>query len=353
MRLRDGLVAARGHLVFIAALLCSFALIFWLDRGAGGLRTDAAIQTTDRVVATAAALPVRPLSESDPEQLQWARVAWRYFENNTDPATGLANAADNYHSTTMWDTGSYLIGLVSAHRLGLVDATEFDRRVTAAASSLARLALFDGLLPNKAYDTSSLAMTDYNNKASERGIGWSALDIARLVVALEAISTAYPGHAGEIAEAMSRWQLDALVDDGELVGAAVDLSGATVLVQEGRTGYEEYGAKALMLLGLDAVKAVQVERHVVYHEVEALEIAVDSRLIGNASPGFATSEPYMLDGLEFGFDSVSQVLASNIYRAQKSRFATTGHLTAVSEGQLSREPTSPTRLCGAVVRPGR
>jgi len=38
--------------------------------------------------------------------LEIAKTAWKYFENNYNPETGLVNAVDNYPSTTMWDTGS-------------------------------------------------------------------------------------------------------------------------------------------------------------------------------------------------------------------------------------------------------
>ena len=52
-----------------------------------------------------------------------AQVAWKYFENNTQPETGLANAVDKYPSTTMWDTASYLGALVSAYELGIIEQT--------------------------------------------------------------------------------------------------------------------------------------------------------------------------------------------------------------------------------------
>jgi Protein of unknown function (DUF3131). len=49
------------------------------------------------------------------KDLEMAKVAWKYFENNYNPKTGLYNAADKYQSTTMWDTGSALAATIAAH----------------------------------------------------------------------------------------------------------------------------------------------------------------------------------------------------------------------------------------------
>ncbi|HEY1227681.1 MAG TPA: DUF3131 domain-containing protein, partial [Ramlibacter sp.] len=63
----------------------------------------------------AATYPHR-LGPLTPQELGMARTAWKYFENNTQPS-GLANAVDNYPSTTMWDTASYIAATVAAREL--------------------------------------------------------------------------------------------------------------------------------------------------------------------------------------------------------------------------------------------
>jgi hypothetical protein len=59
-------------------------------------------------------------------ELEMAKIAWRYFQNNYQPETGLVNAVDGYPSTTMWDTASYLAALVTAHRFDFIDKQIFD-----------------------------------------------------------------------------------------------------------------------------------------------------------------------------------------------------------------------------------
>ena len=53
---------------------------------------------------------------------------------------------------------------------------------------------------------------------------------------------------------------------------------------------------------------------------------------------YVVSEPYILDGIEYGFDENSRELAKRIFRAQKARFEETGQLTAVSEDNIDRPP---------------
>ena len=50
------------------------------------------------------------------------------------------------------------------------------------------------------------------------------------------------------------------------------------------------------------------------------------------------SEPYILDGLEFGWDGYSHEFAYRVYKAQRERFQRTSHLTAVSEDNIDQAP---------------
>ena len=80
-----------------------------------------------------------PLSD---RQQAMAETAWSYFEEYYQPETGLVNAVGNYPSTTMWDTGSYISGLVAAYELGIIDKREFDRRAYQLLGTLRNLELF-------------------------------------------------------------------------------------------------------------------------------------------------------------------------------------------------------------------
>lgn len=334
MSFRTNLVRARSHIVFVLALVCGAALILYLE-GVGsmaGERRDP-LRPFETVVPLPVAAGIRPDNPDD----EAARIAWTYFRNNTDPTTGLAGSVDGYPSTTMWETASYLVAIISAERLGIIDRAEATERSGKVIDALSRLVLFEDSLPHKAYDIRTLQMVDYANRPTTVGLGWSALDIARLLSALKIVQRHHPELAQPVERLVAGWDLDRVVRDGWLNGANV-VDGAVRQNQEGRVGYERYGAKGMMLWGFDATAAMDVRPNLQVVEVEGVPIPVDTRLNRNKTPALTTSEPYVFDGLEYGFDSLTHLFATAVYRAQEMRYRRSGVLTGVSEGHLSVEP---------------
>lgn len=350
MSFRQNLTRARGHIVFLVALVCGLLLVLKLEKigeppAAVAAATPAASQAAlapapeDPMLPfeTLDPLPLRqpaPLSDTD---LGYARIAWTYFQNNTNEATGLVNSVDNYPSTTMWETGSYLVAILSAERLALITPEEARGRITRVLDSLAALRLFDNTLPNKAYHARSLELVNYANEPVELGLGWSALDIARVVATLGLVERNHPELAPRVEALVDSWDLDQMVEDGELMGMNV-VEGAPRPNQEGRVGYEQYAAKGMMLFGFDTYRAYDVRPNLMVQEVNGQPIPVDTRMHRNVTPAFVVSEPYLFDGLEFGFDARSHRFATAIYLAQEARHAETGQFTAVTESHLNAAP---------------
>jgi hypothetical protein len=339
MSFTQNLIRARGHIVFLVALVAGLFLVQWLDsrESEHDDQSGTGSQSQMEQFAGITALPlVQPKPSSDAD-LQAARTAWIYFQNNTNAKTGLANSANDYPSTTMWETGSYLIAILSAERLGLIQKPEADSRLSAVLASLQKLRLFDGKLPNKAYNTETLELVDYTNKPSKDGLGWSALDVARIMSSFALINRNHPELAPQVEALLKTWQIDQMIENGQLIGTNI-ADGKIRRDQEGRLGYEQYAAKAMMLFGYDASRAFGIDGKLMVKEVEGLPIAVDARPQHGGAPGFVVSEPYLFDGLEFGFDARSQLFATTVYQAQAARFASSGHLTAVTEGHLNEKP---------------
>ena len=187
MSFKQGLVRARSHIIFLTGLVTAFGMVGWLE----GISMGNAA-TPEAIVAPSNDVSIAPTRALTAQEMQWAQTAWKYFQNNTVPATGLVNSVDNYPASTLWDTSSYLMAVIAAQRLGIIDQTEFDARIFKALDTLAKLPLFEGKLPNKSYNTVSLKMVDYTNQPSEKGIGWSAIDIGRLLVPLNVLTWHYP-----------------------------------------------------------------------------------------------------------------------------------------------------------------
>ncbi|MCK5830172.1 MAG: DUF3131 domain-containing protein [Methylococcales bacterium] len=331
----QGLINARSHIIFIIGLFAAFGLVFFLEMTEINLKAP----LTESIIKTEN-IPETVHGDLTDEEKQWAKIAWVYFKNNYQPETGLVNSVDNYTTSTMWDTASYMLALISAYRLDIIEQNEFDEKLLKTLQALSKIPLFDDQLPNKAYSTTTLQMTNYQNEVSERGIGWSAIDIGRILVPLNIVTWNYPKFIPAVKAILEHWELDKILIDGELHGAKVDeITGETLYVQEGRLGYEEYSAKSFNLLGLDVSKSMNYKSYLAYTDIYGLKIPIDKRdpEIFHAH-NYVVSESYILDGLEYGWDYISREFAYRVFKAQEERYIETGLVTAVSEDNINQAP---------------
>ena len=272
------------------------------------------------------------------EEQAYAQVAWQYFDNNRQPKTGLVNAADSYPSGTLWDQGNYLTAMNAALWLDIIDQSEFDQQITTFLTGLEELPLFEDTLPHKVYNSATGESVDYENKPTQRGLGWSALDIGRMLTALHITRTCHPQHAERIEQAIAHWDIDDSVENGQLFGATVLPDGKTQRVQEGRLGYEEYAARGYELWGYRLPEALKLEPMKIV-KLENEEIPADSRDFETTNANnYVVSESYILEGIEFGLDDNLEATARRLLEAQEQRFERTGELTAVSEDNIDQPP---------------
>jgi hypothetical protein len=284
-------------------------------------------------------------------EMAMATTAWIYFENNYNLETGLVNAVDNYPSTTMWDTASYLGALVAARELKIIDKAKFDSRMVLLLKTMNTMVLFRSEMPNKVYHTKTAAKVDYGNNPGE--IGFSALDLGRLLIWFKIIKERYPAHANAIDNVVLRWDFSNAVDkNGTLFGALVDKDKKTSYVQEGRLGYEEYSAKGFQLWGFHTDLAAMPEPYntTLIYGVSVPYDVRDPRVFSQHN--YVVSESYVLEGVELNWDHPYdrstddrkhslkwlENFGNRVYQAQENRFRETGFLTARSEHQLDRDP---------------
>lgn len=325
----------RSSLLFVAGLALAATVALAYD--SWGRAAFLAGQTVIDVGEAPRYVPQAPRDLTPAEQAA-VGMAWSYIAANTQPSTGLVNSVDGYPSTTLWDQGSYLLGMIAANRFQLIDDAEFYDRAARAVESLAQIPLVDGILPNKVYQTQTLEMVDYANNPVPEGLGWSALDLGRFMMALRVLERALPELGPQIRNVLAQWELDAMAHQGQLAGAARQ-GGGLVPVQEGRIGYEQYAARAAAMWGVDVTAAISAGRILAWEQVSGVEVPTDLRTraaFGAIDP--VVSEPWMLQGLEIGLDSEGQELAARVYRAQERRWRQTGHLTAVSEDHINQAP---------------
>lgn len=244
--------------------------------------------------------PVRH-GELTPREMAVAVNAWQYFVHNLQPTTGLVNAVNNYPSTTMWDSASYLAALVSARELGIINKEEFDHRMLPFLKTLNNLSLFQGQLPNKAYNTITAEKVNYLNKPGE--IGFSAIDTGRMLIWLKIIKERYPEYANSIDNVVLDWDFSHVIDDcGTLYGAILDKNNTPQYVQEGRLGYEEYAASGFQLWGFSTCQASRPEPYDLA-KIYCVLVPYDSRdPRTNNQHNYVVTESYILHGFEMGWD---------------------------------------------------
>ncbi|MGL6027017.1 MAG: DUF3131 domain-containing protein [Vibrio sp.] len=289
--------------------------------------------------------------ELTPREQAVANKAWAYFVSNYQPATGLVNAVNNYPSTTMWDSASYLAALTSARELSIINKEEFDHRLLKFLATLNTLPLFQNQLPNKAYHTETAQKVDYQNKPGE--IGFSAIDIGRMLLWLKIIKERYPEYSNDIDNVVLGWNFSNVINDcGTLYGAMLDSNKRPIYVQEGRLGYEEYAASGFQLWGFKTCQASRPEPYQLA-DIYCVLVPYDARDPRTSSQhNYVVAESYVLHGLEMGWDTSDdrsnnnkkhshpwmQDFANRVYQAQENRYQITGRMTARSEHQLDKAP---------------
>jgi hypothetical protein len=285
-----------------------------------------------------------PLTKQD---LNWGKIAWKYFQNNYQPGTGLVSTTDKGNTATIWTFGDSLAALYSARRLNLVDDREVNLRLTALLNFLNSMPLAGDVLPNRTYRTDSGG--PLGPKGDPGMDGWSSVDLGRLLIWLRLDRKLSPAMSEFFDKSVLRWDVCRALDaSGSLYGGTVQDS-AIKTFQEGRLGYEEYAARGFESWGFATDQASKIDPFATTRilGVEVYYDSRDERSTGILAP--VVSLPYLLDGIEFNWDRSdsskdsdhSQTygeLAQRIYRVQEARFKQQGRLTARTDHQLSHAP---------------
>ena len=290
------------------------------------------------------------------QEQEWAQVAWKYFQTNTNPGTGLVNGVQGQHRTTMWETGDYLSALLAARRMKLIDEREFQDRFTRLLLTLNTMQLAGDLVPNRYYSTENAHVLSWEGK--EEPDGWSAMDLGRLMLWLRIARTQKPEFAEYIDKIIMRWNFCRVIDDsGTLFQGSYD-KGILHVEQEGRLGYEEYAALGFQAWGFTTDKASRIQPYqkIKLYDLQLFYDGRDERQTGTLAP--IVSTPYLLSGMELNWGSIAPrpapapfledpqgqdepstaELARSIYRSQETRYEKDKIFTARTDHHISHAP---------------
>ncbi|WP_426347681.1 DUF3131 domain-containing protein [Cronobacter universalis] len=308
MKVTDALLSARSYITILVGFLIGFAVVVWVER-----QMPTRVESSSGITLSE---DFPPLPDSRPltyDEAIWARVAWQYFVNNTRP-DGLVNAQDGAPWFSLWSTGSYLLAAVSAYRLDVITRDEFDERVTQALFALGELPLTPNGLPAAYYRADN---QDILGKPESSAVG-----AGRLLMALQVLLWHYPQHAPAVNALLARWDLDALFVQAKNTSAALAVRHWVIPTDEPRDsfGYRTYASHTLRLINTTAGLAVtQPPEGQSMIDIDGIMVPDEGLRTPWGKQPSLVSLPWLLTGLELGFDAQSGEVAWRIMQIQQRR----------------------------------
>jgi hypothetical protein len=325
-----------------ARLFILFALLALGTQGFGQVVSPPAAARPLQRIAAEQRQAWADLARLEQQHLRWsgddelftnaARGAWAFVRRHFEPATGFVTPLGSYRFTTMWDVGGMLAAIYSAHELGFIDRPEYERRVGRILETLTRVPLYDNRAFNKWYDARTGARIDRGYERPDQFSGWSATDLGRLLLWLKIVARD-PMFADRAAAVVGRLAFDHIVRSGYLWGEDLDAGGRQRIFQEGRIGYEQYAALGFAAWGQRAERALDLEANALPVTVMGQPVLADFRRFDRL-----TMEPFVLWGLEVGWDRQTAALVRRLLLAQETRFDRTGIVTIASEDSVALPP---------------
>ncbi|MBZ9991837.1 DUF3131 domain-containing protein [Mesorhizobium sp. BH1-1-5] len=293
-----------------------------------------AMPQADRIRQARADVSVKDWRRPDPQQPDAdvlkadAELAWTYFDWGAKNFNGMAPAtawvefgrSTGYPFTTMWDIGSNILAAVSAHRLGIIDQTAFEKMTNRILAFLGQgdFSFARVKLPNTERRLSS--------KGGERD-GFDSADAGRLLVALKILDS-YTAGAFPVFKLVQHWSFGPVLKDGEM--HVVSDTGRISSVQE--NSYAGYAGRGYSLWG-EAIAPVFTTPDPSNDMDAALATIAEVQRRGRIA-----TEPHVTEEIELGASPHGRLIADILYAAQMKRFQDTGILTCVSESAMAGPP---------------
>lgn len=257
-----------------------------------------------------------------------AEHAWAYFERKSSALPGLTSAniwldeddgVGAYDIITMWDVGSLIMATVSARSIGLIDAEDFDRRVTSIKSFLERTT----------YTHKTTRVPNFRSRvdnAASVEAGYDATDTGRLFVALHVLEKFTDGKY-DFASVFKKWDIAETVENGQIR----DIKNGSYTAAQSNI-YRFYVSRGYDLWSI---------KHAPAYDGDAPDTSAAARkaflaTLGEIGP--IATEPSLNEIIEVGPSPYSTVISEVLGERQQKRYEETGKLTSVSETPIDRAP---------------
>jgi ankyrin repeat protein len=327
--------ALNGHTDIVQLLQSGIAPTSWFQSERPAIDRPMAEPSGPMTVAAAIEdqqHDARDLEQLEHQHLSWpedherflaaARSAWAFLQNKYDRNTGFVVAS--YPYSTLWDVGSMIAGAYCARQLGLLDDNGYETRVRRILTTLQHAPLYDGHTLNKTYDGRDGSVSTPR--------GWSTTDYGRLLIWLRVVALD-PRFTADAEAVVKRIDMSAILSDGYLWGESEEHAGRRQRYQEGTIGYEQYAAQGFALWGVRADKALRWQENALPVSIMDRPLVADYRRWDRLTP-----EPFLLWGLEVGWDPATAALVRDLLLVQQRRYEKTGLVTITGEDAIDIPP---------------
>ncbi|AKR77916.2 DUF3131 domain-containing protein [Edwardsiella sp. LADL05-105] len=316
MTLSTHLQRARSYIATLCGFLLALAIVIHIERH----QPPPPIPLTLQTLGSDFPQPPAPRGLSFQEAI-WARIAWQYFINNTQPS-GLVNAVDRQPYASLWSSGDQLMALMAAQRLGIIGRAELDRRLNATLQALAALPRSAQRMPWQFYHSATLQPLA---PQADDGVTWSASDIGRLLGALQICAARYPEHGAAINRLLADWPLAQMFRQRPYAPFALrDTPRWRLLSLNDRPGlgYRLYAQATLGGITPDAAITLQQplsDQPTV--NIDGMVLPYDALItLRQTDHPLILVQPYILAALEYGFSLDNAAVTWRTVLAQESRY---------------------------------
>jgi len=259
------------------------------------------------------------------EWIEWAKIAWRYFEPGVgvDKNTGLHRASLYWNAFTDWDLGGYLITILYAEKIGLINREGewgADKRIEKVLDFLERRELKEDGIAYSGYDMNGkpLYSTSITNPS----------DSGRLLIALYMIKKYKPYFSSRIDNIVyKKHNYKKIAMDNEAWKTTSDF-------------YAYYVAHGFKFFNFDNYTPVANA----LNEINSMRNREKVDVYGIKLPkADITMEPLLHIIFELEPNEEIMNYAYKIYLAQELRYKNTKRYTAWSEGNAPRPAHAPVR----------
>lgn len=256
------------------------------------------------------------------EEIEFAKVAWKYFQNNLNYNTSLVNYIDKKEIVSISSISDYIISLIAMNKLNLITDKEFHQKISNIISTLNIIKLDKNGLPYYYYKNNS-NLSPITQKKNE--IGLYIFDLSRLLLVLNLAKSLYSNYSEYIDKFFLRLNFCNLIDNCGVIYYENDIFKLP--------GYLSYSIKAFKLLNFDTSnfeklffkEYILIDNVKIYYEYPGI-FEKEYK-----PPHFISPIPYIYEGIEFNWDVLNDKTSLDSFHTDLASYSNSKKIYDVQE----------------------